>query len=200
MSRYVQTAGRFFHHTSKGCISVLILAGLAGCAAVTPPLEQAALGIDGIACVGRVATPPEGLVAADDKTLLLNALGSSGAGKLCDGKVFVAIRPVTVYRVWNSEKRYTLTGSWWSFTQPVGPVAKYREENAICPSWSSLNRMSACTIKVGTKIVAGPGQSADCAQDQIKYPKSAVNQVYIPNDARNNAVFVEDCTEGTDWP
>ena len=184
----------------KNLVSILLLVFLAGCAAVTPPAEQAASGIDGLACTGRVASPPEGLIEANDKALLQQALGASGAGKLCDGKVFQTIRPVTVYRVWNSEKSYTLLGSWWSFTLPKGPVEKYRAENEICPSWSTLNRMSACTIRVGTKIVAGPGQSADCPQDQLNYPKSAVNQVFIPNDARSNVIFVEDCTAGSEWP
>ncbi len=196
MSQDTQVPGDFLRPVA----ALFLLVCLAGCAGVTPPPEQALSGIDGIACVGGVASPPEGLVEADDKALLQRALGASGAGKLCGGKVFQAIRPVTVYRVWNSEMSYTLYGGWWSFTLPKGPKDKYREENEICPSWSKLDRMSSCTIRVGTKIVSGPGQSADCSQDQLSYPKSAVNQVFIPNDSRNNVLFVEDCTAGTSWP
>jgi len=61
-----------------------------------------------------------------------------------------------------------------------------------------LNSASSCTIKVGGKIVLGPGQSAQCAGDIL--PPSAVNQVYIPNDSKNNVLFVEHCGDGSPWP
>lgn len=171
---------------------------LAGCAGVTQPLEQVSLGIDGIPCVGRIENPPVGFVAVNDEVLLQSARGASGLGKLCEGKVFRATQPVTVYRVWNSDKSYTIYGSWWSFVLPEGPKQKYREDNGICPSWSALDRMSSCSIKVGAKIVVGPGQSAQC--EQMTYPKSPVNQVFIPNDSRNNVIHVENCTSGVEWP
>lgn len=149
-------------------------------------------------CVGEVITPPAGMVAATDDKLLASAIGAPGAGKLCKGQVFVAEKPVTVYRVWDSSKSYTLYGGWWSFNLPVGPRDKYRVDNDICPEWSPLNIMSSCTIKAGTKVVVGPGQSAKCADATL--PASAVNQVYIPNDSRNNVLYVENCTPGTAWP
>ena len=151
------------------------------------------------ACVGEVVTPPEGLVAATDDALLASAIGAPTAGALCKGKVFVAAKPVTVYRVWDSSKSYTLYGRWWSFNLPQGPRDKYRVDNDICPEWSPLNIMSSCTIKAGTKVVVGPGQSAKCADGSV-LPASAVNQVYIPNDSKNNVLYVENCTPGTVWP
>lgn len=151
------------------------------------------------ACVGDVITPPAGMVAATDDALLASAIGAPTAGALCKGKVFVAEKPVTVYRVWDSSKSYTLYGRWWSFNLPQGPRDKYRLDNDICPEWSPLNIMSSCTIKVGTKVVVGPGQSAKCADGTI-LPASATNQVYIPNDSRNNVLFVENCTPGAVWP
>lgn len=157
-------------------------------------------------CVGSIMTPPAGLVAATDDALLAKAIGLPGKGALCKGAVFVAEKPVTVYRVWDSSKSYTLYGGWWSFDLPKGPREQYRVDNDICPEWSPLNIMSSCTIKVGTKIVVGPGQSAQCTQATVPpfpnnlLPASAVNQVYIPNDSRNNVLFVENCTPGTVWP
>ncbi|MBY4675200.1 hypothetical protein K6T12_01165 [Marinobacterium sp. CAU 1594] len=168
---------------------------LAGCAATGPQSQRThtVAGIDGVACVGQVMSPPGGFVEVMDPPLLEKALGVSGKGGLCEGRVFEAAEPVAVYRVWNSDKSYTLYGGWWSFEPPHGTKAQYREANAICPSWSTLDRVSRCTLKVGSRVVVGPGQSAQC-QD-FSYAKSAVNQVYIPNDARNDLVYVKDCDE-----
>jgi hypothetical protein len=171
---------------------------LAACAVVTPTAEHTSLGIDGVACVGEVERVPESLVAVQDSALLETALGASGEGKLCQGKVFLTTQAVTVYRVWNSDKSYSLYGRWWSFQPPEGSRQKYRKDNVICPSWSALDRMSECTIKVGTRIVVGPGQSAACRQ--TTYAKSAVNQVFIQNDSRNDVILVENCSAGVDWP
>jgi hypothetical protein len=167
--------------------------------AATQAHEAPAVGKDGQACVGGIVTPPEGLAAAQDDALLAQAVDVTGKGKLCTGEVFQATAKVTVYRVWNSAKDYTLLGGWWSFAAPKGPVAGYRADNAICPEWSDLNVVSSCHLKVGAKVVVGPGQSAACDHD-LTYPKSATNQVFIPNDSRSQKVYVEDCTPGAPWP
>lgn len=156
-------------------------------------------GIDGVECVGSIVNPPAGLVESNDPDLLKSALGATSQGKLCTGKVFVAEQPVVVYRVWDAAASYTLLGRWWSFDAPTGSRDSYREKNAICPSWSALNRVSACTLKPGSKIVVGPGQSAKC-DDQLTYPPSAVNQIYMANDSRAGQVWVENCTAGEVWP
>lgn len=176
----------------------LVFIFLAGCAGITSTTEQPLSGIDGIACVGKIDNPPEGLVEATDTRLLNGTLKASGDGELCAGKVFITTQPVTVYRVWNSKKDYTRYGKWWSFQFPKGPRQQYRRDNVICPSWSALDRMTTCTIKPGTKIVVGPGQSAKCKN--TTYEKSAVNQVFIPNDSRKKVILVEKCTAGIDWP
>jgi hypothetical protein len=150
-------------------------------------------------CVGSVEAPAVGLKAISDPVLLESALGKPDKGQLCMGQVFIATAPVKVYRVWDQAKSYTLYGRWWSFSLPQGPTEQYRADNAICPSWSVLNQMSSCTLKVGSKIVVGPGQSADCGEGLV-YPQSAVNQVYINNDSRNNVLWVEHCDAGRAWP
>lgn len=149
-------------------------------------------------CVGEVVKPPEGLREVQDDALLASALGQPGKGALCKGKVFQADQPVTLYRVYDASKSYTLYGRWWSLEAPQGPRSQYQQQNAICPEWSPLNVVSACRLKVGSRVVIGPGQSAQCAASSI--PASAVNQVYVPNDSRNNVLFVENCTEAQAWP
>ena len=177
---------------------LLILFYLGGCASITDLNDPGQLGIDGIACVGEIKKPPAGLTQSKDEELLSKALGASGDGKLCTGSVYLAEQSITVYRVWNSAKSYSVYGGWWSFDQPRGPKHKYRKDNEICPSWSELDRMTSCTIIIGTKIVVGPGQSATCKD--FTYPRSAVNQVYIPNDSLNNVILIENCTASVSWP
>ncbi len=170
-------------------VYIVALLALGGCASVAPPPDG---------CVGLVGTPPAGLVESSDDALLASALGAPTKGALCKGKVFIAERDVPVFRVWDAAKSYTLYGRWWSFAQPQGPRDQYQIDNDICPEWSALNKMSSCTIKSGSKIVVGPGQSAQCAASLL--PPSPINQVYIPNDSKNNVLFVENCSTGSDWP
>ena len=113
--------------------------------------------------------------------------------------IYQVTAPTTVYRVWTAAKAYTQLGGWWSFTAPRGPRAAYQRDNAICAEWSALDTVSSCTIKLGTRIVVGPGQSADCEGD-ADFAASATNQVFIPNDTRKGQLFVEGCTAGVPWP
>lgn len=150
---------------------------LAGC--TTSP--QQAVTNNTTACIGEIQPVPEGLVAADDPELLQTALGGPMQGRLCKGQVFVARQPVLVYRGWNHANPNSLYGSWWTFTEPASTRAQYRVDYAICPSWNPLTRISVCQVKVGSKLVVGPGQSAACPIDQLSYAASPHNQVYLPN-------------------
>lgn len=183
----------------RSTLSTLVLISLMGCSSVYQPGQ---INTDAITddedCVGMIMVVPDGLKPIQDVQLLAEASGEDGQGKLCKGQVFEAEKPISVYRVWNSDKDYTLFGRWWSLQKPEGPKEKYREANGICPSWSSLDVMSQCKLKVGAKIVIGPGQSAQCKN--FTYEKSATNQVFINNDFRNNVLMVQDCTQGTAWP
>jgi hypothetical protein len=156
------------------------------------------MGVDGVACTGEILPPPPGLKEVKDEALLNKALGATDKGNMCAGKVYEVTGKVTVYRVWNSAKSYTALGSWWAFTPPKGPVDTFRRDYVICPEWSDLDRSSSCTLKPGAHIVIGPGQSATCRD--TRFPKSATNQIYIPNDSRKNEVYVDDCTSGSPWP
>ena len=90
-------------------------------------------------------------------------------------------------------------GGWWSFDPPSGTREQYREQNAVCEEWSKLDRLIVCEIKVGALFVVGPGQSATCKVGP-SYPKSATNQVFIPNDGRKNEIFVDNCEQKGNWP
>lgn len=169
-----------------------------GCTASTGPQSGKALGSDGIACFGSVMEVPPGLDEMKNQALLDEAIGASGQGKLCTGKVFRVTHPLTVYRVWDGSNSNSVYGRWWSFSPPQGPRNAYREANEICAGWSALDRSAACILKVGTMIVVGPGQSADCAG--TGYGKSPVNQIYVPNDGKAGRIYVEDCISSDSWP
>ncbi|MGR9014875.1 MAG: hypothetical protein ACU83U_14665, partial [Gammaproteobacteria bacterium] len=151
--------------------AVLAFTLVAGCASAPQTPEPSSASLSGTACVGTVINPPTGLSETQDPALLQTAEGAPGQGKLCTGKVYIAEEPVTVYRVWDSAKAYTAYGSWWSFSYPEGSKESYRKAEDICPEWSSLDRMSTCSIKVGTHVVVGPGQSVDC-NNNLSYPQS----------------------------
>jgi hypothetical protein len=180
---------------SKHILILLVAVGWVACGGATQPETSP---LDGIACVGGIDPTPSALKPVEDAALLNEALGKSGEGKLCAGRVYEATAAVTVYRVWNQAKSYTEFGKWWSLNPPSGTVASYREENAICPEWSDLNQLTRCTIKLGSKVVVGPGQSASCMA--MMYGKSPVNQVYMANDTRVGMLHVEGCMQLGAWP
>ena len=155
--------------------------------------------LDAHACAGSVMSPPKGLKEVKDASFNATPpLDKTDNGKLCKAKVFEVVSPVTVYRVWNKSKAYTEKGQWWSFSRPKGPVSQYRHDNEICPEWSDLDMLTQCKLKVGSKIAVGPGQSAKCAT--LTYPKSAVNQVFVPNDGRKGVFHVDNCSKPVAWP
>jgi hypothetical protein len=151
-------------------------------------------------CIGSVMPPPLGMSAAQNPTLLAQAVGAPGKGGLCEGTVYQqdAGAAVLVYRVWDDSKPSSQMGRWWSFSQPQGPVAQYRAENAICPSWSQLNHVVRCQLKAGAQVAVGTGQSAACAPDP-DYPPSPVNQVYVPNSSPDG-LLVENCQDAGSFP
>jgi hypothetical protein len=58
--------------------------------------------------------------------------------------------------------------------------AVYRKDYEICYQWSPIDKMSQCTLKAGTKVVIGTGQSAKCSGYLID-EVSAKKQVFIDN-------------------
>ncbi|GAA3938145.1 hypothetical protein [Litoribacillus peritrichatus] len=125
-----------------------------------------------------------------DEELLSKALGEPNQGKLCQGKVYQSNQEVTIYRAWNSTNPHSQFGQWWAFERPSGLTADYRTDYEICYQWSPLDKMVKCTLKPGTQVVVGNGQSAKCSE-YLTYPSSEKQQVFIVNAA--DAVL--DCKE-----
>jgi hypothetical protein len=164
-------------------ITVLLLT-LLGCAGYPVNKETQ---IDAGLCLGSSDLPAdltEMFEPVEDKQLLSEALGNPGEGKLCQGQVFKSkkIHDGTVFRAWNSTNPNSKFGNWWAFQKPVGKISAYRSGYEICYQWSPLDKLVRCTLKPGTKIVLGTGQSAECSK-YLTYPVSDKQQVFIPDAA-----------------
>ena len=122
--------------------------------------------------------------------LLKKALGKPNEGKLCQGKVYVVKKDLTIYRAWNSTNSKSEKGNWWAFNKPKGEISQYRANYEICYQWSPLDKLVTCTLKKGTEVVVGTGQSAECSKYLI-YPASESKQIYIDNPTGN---ILANCT------
>lgn len=167
---------------------------LSGCSSLTTPQEPPLADVSQL-CQGDVALP-QGLAphfeATQDPALLKSALGEPEQGKLCQGQVYQS-KPdaqVVLFRAWNSTNPNSQFGKWWAFHQPNGKIAAYRADYEICYQWSPLDKLVRCTLKPGTKVVVGNGQSAKCSE-YLTYPTSDKQQVYLV-DAED---AVTNCTE-----
>jgi hypothetical protein len=174
-----------------GCTTGSVTAGSVNTAPVTPA---------GPACVGTI-TAPESLAPVTDEALLASAVGRPEEGKLCAARVYEARSAVTVYRLWNRAQPYTQFGRWWTLERPTGPIERIREALEVCPEWSPLDALSVCTLRAGSRVALGTGQSTRCERS-VHYGTSSALQLYIPNDTRATpqVVLVEDCREITPWP
>ncbi|MCG7534197.1 hypothetical protein [Pseudoalteromonas sp. OOF1S-7] len=107
-----------------------------------------------------------------------DVIAISGQGGLCNARSYKVTRDFTIWRAWNSTYKGSKFGKWWSLEKPLGPVAHYRAALNICPKYSPLDMLVRCTLKAGSQVVIGPGQSAQCS-DYFTYPQSDTNQLYL---------------------
>ena len=154
---------------------------------------------EGDYCVGSVNTTIAGLRAEASDKLMPQANGAAGKGGVCAAQSFVAVEPITVYRLYDSSRPWTAQGAWWSMNRPSGTRESYRAQNAICKEWSPIDRLVVCKIKPHTELVLGTTQSVTCSENET-YPATADIQVYIPNNARENQIYVEECEDQGVWP
>lgn len=145
-------------------------------------------------CLGSASLPhnfENKFEAIDNRQLLNEALGGTDEGKLCQGQVYRSkeASQVTVFRAWNSANPNSEFGNWWAFEKPSGEIAKYRSDYEICYQWSSIDKLVSCTLKPGTIVVVGTGQSAICS-DYLNYPVSVKQQIYIDQASTS----LSDCT------
>lgn len=165
-------------------ITILSIVLVVGCAGLQrPDAEDAKLEQTVFECPGAVELPLDYANVFEpilDNTLLQSALGLPGEGKLCQGSVFQvkADALATLYRAWNSTNENSRFGQWWAFSQPEGKIANYRSDYEICYQWSPLDKMTQCTLKAGSKVVIGTGQSVRCSE-YLNYSASSELQVFI---------------------
>ncbi|WCN07768.1 hypothetical protein [Marinomonas mediterranea] len=159
---------------------------LIGCAAHTPDKDNESVAtsapIENV-CIGTTDLPDSlspYFEEVQDEALLTQTLGQPEKGMLCQGKVYQAKADtqVPLYRAWNSTNPHSQFGKWWAFSQPEGLVSKYRSDYEICYQWSPLDKLVSCTLKAGTKVVVGNGQSAMCSK-YLTYDVSQSQQVYL---------------------
>ncbi|MGB0713530.1 MAG: hypothetical protein ACPGUC_08220, partial [Gammaproteobacteria bacterium] len=76
---------------------------------------------------------------------------------------------IPVYRMWNGPDKVNARGQtnrlgqWWAYDAPDGTRAEYRSRYDICLSWNDLTWMASCTLKAGSVVAIGPGQSVSAA-------------------------------------
>lgn len=178
---------------------LLVSLAISGCAGLPKGPTSVEVGIDGIACVGKVAEPVAGLTEISNGALLMKAQHATDKGGICSGKVFSVTAPVVLYRVYDTSNPHAKYGGWWTLKRPSGSREDYRAANAICKEWSGLDRLVSCELRPGTEVVIGTAQSAVCSDGSI-YPKTAENQVFVPNDTRIGILHVGACGEDVVWP
>lgn len=165
---------------------------------ISPPTAKAAQ------CLGN-AHPPKALAnyfrEITRPQLLHAALGKPFKGGLCQGKVYRTLKPMTIYRAWNSTNSDSKLGAWWAFEQPRGEILKYHFDYQICYQWSPLDKLLKCTLRAGTIVAIGTGQSVNCSK-YLKYPTSAYKQLYLDTTGlhltpkeRHHALY--NCSEAT---
>ncbi|WP_028864042.1 hypothetical protein [Psychromonas aquimarina] len=177
----------------KNILVSLLVITVYGCASHPLEKEQQSTGAEQL-CSGSSNLPEsfaDKFESIEDAQLLSEALGRPDKGKLCQGQVYASKKgiQITIYRAWNSTNPNSKFGKWWAFQKPSGEIAEYRADYEICYQWSPLDKLVNCTLKPGTKVVVGTGQSAECSA-YLTYPVSAKQQIYI-DDA---SISVSNCT------
>ena len=133
------------------------------------------------------------LVASNDAAYLSadpkDATGAPGEGKMVTPYVVRLTRDLPVYRLWsgplvkNERGETSRMGEWWTFEPPAGTLASFRSRYEVCEIWSSLRWVASCTLKRGSVVVVGPGQSVSaqtCQRPPESYPANFRDmQVYI---------------------
>jgi len=145
------------------------------------------------------------LVAATDASYAdANAAGATGVpgeGKVTRPYVVRLTRDVPVYRLWagpavlDQQGRTSRIGQWWTFERPAGTLASFRRRYEVCEKWDTLRWVAQCTLRRGSVVVIGPGQSvsAETCGD------SSGRESYPAND-RDFQVYIHDAWKRTGPP
>lgn len=164
-------------------ITLLLSITVSGCVTHLP--ENPLVKPNDNVCPGTAQVAGEfanSLEEAEDQLLLNKAVGKPNEGALCQGKVYRSRENTTaaLYRLWNSTNKNSKLGQWWAQTAPQGKIAQFRKDYEVCYQWTPLDKLTKCTIKPGSLMVIGTGQSVQCSPF-LSYPASPIQQVFIEN-------------------
>lgn len=93
------------------------------------------------------------------------AVKPAGQGGISEALVVRLTADVPVYRMWNGPDKKDARGftnrigQWWGYDAPKGKVEQYRVDFEICNGWNDLTWVATCTLKAGSVVAIGPGQS-----------------------------------------
>lgn len=136
-------------------------------------------------CLGSIGAPPSfagKLTKVEFPDSFKSAIGEPTKGGLCQAQAFKVNDGFEIFRGWNATYTKGKLGKWWTFTLPSKSIASYRKNYAICPKYSPLDMLVRCTLKEGTILALGTGQSAKCNQ-YLTYDISPAIQIYLPDAA-----------------
>jgi len=112
-----------------------------------------------------------------------------GEGGVIKPHVVRLTRDLSVYRLWagpsvkDAQGRTSRIGQWWTFDAPAGTLASFRQRYEVCEKWDTLRFVAQCTLRRGSVVVIGPGQSVSaktCGNPTESYPANDRDlQVYI---------------------
>jgi hypothetical protein len=152
-------------------------------------------------CEGDIKAPATDLAKELESSDSLGtmAVGEPGKGKLCRAKVFEAIKPIKVYRVWSSDKRMPELGTWWTLEMPMGSKDMYMQQYGKCASWGKYDQLTECTMRPGVQFAIGPTQSRTCGDKTMR--ATSANQLYIPVGGPNPwSIWFTDCKSVATMP
>ncbi len=132
-----------------------------------------------------VPTSDRAYAAADAR----DATGKSGEGKVTRPYVVRLTADMKIYRLWagpdvrNAQGQTTRIGQWWTFDKPSGTLDSYRRRYEVCEKWNTLRWVATCTLRRGSVVVIGSGQSVSaktCGNGNESYPENDRDlQVYV---------------------
>ena len=125
-------------------------------------------GDDGNGLQPQIAASAEVLQSGDagyERAVIGSAVKAAGQGGVSEGFVIRLVQDIPVWRMWSgpakidSRGNTNRMGGWWSYDAPKGTVQQYRAAYEICNGWNDLKWVVKCTLKAGSVVVVGPGQS-----------------------------------------
>ena len=147
------------HSVSRALLPLLVLLG--GCVSLDS-------GSDDERLPTQLAGKAEVLATTDadyPRAVITSAVKAAGEGGVVEGTVIRLTQDVTVWRMWSGPTKKNASGltnrigGWWAYDAPKGTQAQYRTAYEICNGWNDLTWVAKCTLKAGSVVVIGPGQS-----------------------------------------